>query len=170
LADSRAKLFFQNESILILSENTTLDIAKFQMTPQGQRESALMKVLHGSLRFIVHKITAGVPPNFEIQGITAVMGICDTGCILWHPRLSLSTSSPLKVIVGKTGDRPPSRTLAGAHGSSPVPMHPVIQNRVCQHSGTYFKIDFSITLSAANGIGNLNNWIFRCAQNDISSA
>jgi hypothetical protein len=78
LADSRAKLFFQDESILILSENTTLDIAKFQMNPQGQRESALMKVLHGSLRFIVHKITAGAPPNFEIQGITAVMGIRGT--------------------------------------------------------------------------------------------
>jgi hypothetical protein len=78
LADSRAKLFFQDESILILSENTTLDIAKFQMTPQGQRESALMKVLHGSLRFIVHKIAAGVPPNLEIHGITAVMGIRGT--------------------------------------------------------------------------------------------
>lgn len=78
LADSRAKLFFQDESILILSDNTTLDIAKFQMTPQGQRQSALMKVVHGSLRFIVQQVEAGVTPNFEVQGKTAVMGIRGT--------------------------------------------------------------------------------------------
>jgi len=78
LANSRAKLFFQDESILILSEDTTLDLAKFQMTPQGQRESALMKLVNGSVRFIVQKVTAGVPPNFEIQGKTAIMGIRGT--------------------------------------------------------------------------------------------
>jgi hypothetical protein len=82
LADSRAKLFFQDESILILSENTTLDIAKFQMTPRGERQSALMKLLQGSLRFIVHKVYAGVPPNFEVQGKTAVMGIRGTDAVV----------------------------------------------------------------------------------------
>ncbi|MCK9374823.1 MAG: FecR family protein [Syntrophobacterales bacterium] len=78
LADSRAKLFFQDESILILSEDTTLDISKFQMNSQGQRESSLIKMLHGSLRFIVQKVTAGAPANFEIQGQTAIMGIRGT--------------------------------------------------------------------------------------------
>jgi hypothetical protein len=82
LADSRAKLFFQDESILILSENTTLDIAKFQMTPQGERQSALMKLLQGSLRFIVHKVHAGAPPDFEVQGITAVIGIRGTDAVI----------------------------------------------------------------------------------------
>jgi len=78
LADSRAKLFFQDESILVLSDNTTLDIAKFKMDSQGQRQSALMKLVNGSLRFIVQKVSAGVTPNFEIQGKTAVMGIRGT--------------------------------------------------------------------------------------------
>lgn len=78
LKDSRAKLFFQDESILILSEDTTLDIAKFQMTSQGKRESALLKLVHGAVRFIVQKVEAGVTPNFEIQGKTAVMGIRGT--------------------------------------------------------------------------------------------
>lgn len=78
LKDSRAKLFFQDESILILSDDTTLDIAKFQMTSQGQRESALLKLVHGGVRFIVQKVQAGVTPNFEIQGKTAVMGIRGT--------------------------------------------------------------------------------------------
>ena len=78
LKDSRAKLFFQDESILVLSDDTTLDIAKFQMNSQGQRESALMKLVHGAVRFIVQKVAAGVTPNFEIQGKTAIMGIRGT--------------------------------------------------------------------------------------------
>jgi len=82
LADSRAKLFFQDESILILSDDTTLDIAKFQMDSQGQRQSALMKLVNGSLRFIVQKVAAGVTPNFEIQGKTAIMGIRGTDGII----------------------------------------------------------------------------------------
>ena len=78
LADSRAKLFFADESILVLSDNTTIDIAKFQTNPQGGRQSALMKVLHGSLRFIVTKVSAADKPDFEIEGKTAVMGIRGT--------------------------------------------------------------------------------------------
>jgi len=82
LKDSRAKLFFQDESILILSDDTTLDIAKFQMASQGKRESALLKLVHGAARFIVQKVEAGVTPNFEIQGNTAVMGIRGTDGII----------------------------------------------------------------------------------------
>ena len=78
LADSRAKLFFTDESILVLSDNTTIDIAKFQMNPQGGRQSAFMKVLHGSMRFIVTKVSAADKPDFEIEGKTAVMGIRGT--------------------------------------------------------------------------------------------
>lgn len=82
LKDSRAKLFFQDESILILAEDTTLDLAKFQMTPQGKRESAYMKLVNGAVRFIVQKVEAGVPPNFEIEGKTAIMGIRGTDGII----------------------------------------------------------------------------------------
>jgi len=82
LKDSRAKLFFQDESILILSEDTTLDIAKFQMDSKGQRQSALLKLVNGAVRFIVQKVEAGVTPNFEIQGKTAVMGIRGTDGII----------------------------------------------------------------------------------------
>lgn len=82
LKDSHAKLFFQDESILILSDDTTLDIAKFQMASQGQRESALIKLMSGAVRFIVQKVEAGVTPNFEIQGKTAIMGIRGTDGIM----------------------------------------------------------------------------------------
>lgn len=78
LADSRAKLFFTDESILVLSDNTSIDIAKFQMNPQGGRQSALMKMLHGSLRFIVTKVSSVDKPDFEIESKTAVMGVRGT--------------------------------------------------------------------------------------------
>ena len=78
LADSRAKLFFTDESILVLSDNTSIDIAKFQLNPQGGRQSALMKMLQGSLRFIVTKVSSVDKPDFEIEGKTAVMGIRGT--------------------------------------------------------------------------------------------
>lgn len=78
LADSRAKLFFTDESILVLSDNTSIDIAKFQLNPQGGRQSALMKILHGSLRFIVTKASSVDKPDFEIEGKTAVMGVRGT--------------------------------------------------------------------------------------------
>jgi hypothetical protein len=78
LADSRAKLFFTDESILVLSDNTSIDIAKFQMNPQGGRQSALMKMLHGSLRFIVTKVSSADKPDFEIESKTAVMGVRGT--------------------------------------------------------------------------------------------
>ena len=77
LANSRAKLFCADETILTLGENTTIDLAKFQMDPQGRRQSALVKILDGSMRFIVHKFT-GPDPNFEIQGKTVVIGIRGT--------------------------------------------------------------------------------------------
>ena len=78
LANSRAKLFFQDESILVLSDNTTIDIAKFQMTAKGERQSALMKIIHGSLRFIISKVSPSDKPSFEIQGSTAVLGVRGT--------------------------------------------------------------------------------------------
>ncbi|MDP3182717.1 MAG: FecR family protein [Desulfobaccales bacterium] len=77
LANSRAKLFCADETILTLGESTTVDLAKFQMDQQGRRQSALVKILDGSMRFIVHKFT-GPDPNFEIQGKTVVMGIRGT--------------------------------------------------------------------------------------------
>jgi hypothetical protein len=96
LKDSRAKLFFQDESILILSDDTTLDIAKFQMDSKGKRQSALMKLVHGAVRFIVQQAEAGVTPNFEIEGTTAVMGIRGTEGII-------ENRSPTRLIF--TGDR-----------------------------------------------------------------
>lgn len=109
LADSRAKLFFTDESILVLSHNTTIDIAQFQLNPQGGRQSALMKILHGSLRFIVTKVSSVDKPDFEIEGRTAVMGVRGTDGIFESrsPEIIyfLSGRSLLSVLNKTTGQK-----------------------------------------------------------------
>jgi hypothetical protein len=82
LADSRAKLWCQDETILMLGEKTTLDLAKYQFDAQGRRQNALLKVMEGTLRFIVHKFYAGLPPGFQVEGKTAIMGIRGTDCVI----------------------------------------------------------------------------------------
>ena len=127
LADSRAKLFFADESILVLSDNTTIDIAKFQTNPQGGRQSALMKVLHGSLRFIVTKVSAADKPDFEIEGKTAVMGIRGTDGIFEtrspDTGYYLSGRNPLSFTNRTTGQ---TITLTPMNFASSVPGQPLL--------------------------------------------
>ncbi len=82
LEKSRAKLLFKDETILMLGEKTTLDISKFQMDNQGRRQNAFFKVLTGTMRFIIHKFYKGLPPGVEVEGMTAVMGIRGSDCII----------------------------------------------------------------------------------------
>jgi hypothetical protein len=82
LDKSRVKLLFKDETILMLGEKTTLDISKFQMDNQGRRQNALFKVLAGTMRFIIHKFYKGLPPGVEVQGMTAVMGVRGSDCIV----------------------------------------------------------------------------------------
>jgi hypothetical protein len=82
LDKSRAKLWFRDETILMLAEKTTLDISKFQMDNQDRRQNALFKVLAGTMRFIVHKFYTGLPPGVQVEGMTAVLGIRGTDCII----------------------------------------------------------------------------------------
>jgi hypothetical protein len=126
LANSRAKLFFQDETILVLSDNTTIDIANFQMTPQGQRQSALMKILHGSMRFIVTKVIPGAEPNFEIQGTTATLGVRGTDGIFEtrSPDVIyfLSGRTTLTILNNTTGQR---LTLTPNNFISAIPGQPM---------------------------------------------
>jgi len=82
LEKSRAKLWFKDETILMLGEKTTLDISQFQMDNQDRRQNALFKVLSGTMRFIIHKFYKGLPPGVQVEGLTAVMGIRGSDCII----------------------------------------------------------------------------------------
>jgi hypothetical protein len=82
LEKSRAKLFFKDETILMLGEKTTLDISQFQMDHQNRRQNALFKVLGGTMRFIIHKFYEGLPPGVQVEGTTAVLGVRGSDCII----------------------------------------------------------------------------------------
>ncbi|MEW6658989.1 MAG: FecR domain-containing protein [Thermodesulfobacteriota bacterium] len=82
LEKSRAKLFFKDETILMLGEKTSLDISQFQMDNQNRRQNALFKVLTGTMRFIIHKFYQGLPPGVQVEGMTAVMGVRGSDCII----------------------------------------------------------------------------------------
>jgi len=131
LADSRAKLFFKDESILVLSDNTTIDIAKFQLNPKGERQSAFMKILHGSMRFIVTKISAADKPDFEIEGKTAVMGIRGTDGIFESRSPDnihyLGGRNPLVILnktTGQTLNLAPNNTASSA-ANQPIRTAPI---------------------------------------------
>jgi hypothetical protein len=82
LDKSRAKLLFKDETILMLGAKTTLDISQFQMDHQGRRQNAFFKVLSGTMRFIIHKFYQGLPPGVQVEGLTAVMGVRGSDCII----------------------------------------------------------------------------------------
>lgn len=78
LEKSRAKLWFRDETVLIVNENTTMEITQFQAGAPGRSEKSRLKVLEGAIRFILSKVSTQGPRNFEIEGKTAVMGIRGT--------------------------------------------------------------------------------------------
>ena len=78
LEKSRAKLWFRDETVLIVNENTTMEITQFQAGPTGRSEKSRLKVFEGAIRFILAKVSTQGPRNFEIEGKTAVMGIRGT--------------------------------------------------------------------------------------------
>ena len=85
LEKSRAKLWFRDETVLILNQNTTMEITQFQADAAGRPEKSRLKVLQGAMRFILSKFYAAVPRDFEIEGKTAVMGVRGTdGVFVTH--------------------------------------------------------------------------------------
>ena len=78
LEKSRAKLWFRDETVLILNENTTMEITQFQASATGRSENSRLKVLQGAMRFILSKVSTQGPRNLEIEGKTAIVGIRGT--------------------------------------------------------------------------------------------
>lgn len=130
LAKSRAKLWFQDETILMLGENTKVNISNFQMDNQGRRQNALFKVFEGTMRFIIHKFYSGLPPGVEVEGTTAVMGIRGTDCILEvrSPDLFLNignTPADVRERVGKQ-----SRVLDPGYWVRVIPGQPFASGKI----------------------------------------
>lgn len=81
-AKSKAKLWFVDETVLILGENTLLDVSEYRVDGTGRRLDAFLKLVAGKMRFIVHKFQELQKPNFQVEGTTAVLGVRGTDGVL----------------------------------------------------------------------------------------
>ncbi|MBI4642872.1 MAG: FecR domain-containing protein [Deltaproteobacteria bacterium] len=126
LAKSRAKLWFQDETILMLAENTMVNISDFQMDNQGRRRNALFKVIEGTMRFIIHKFYSGLPPGVEVEGTTAVLGVRGTDCILEvrSPDLFLNIGNTSAEVRDRAGRQ--ARILDPGYWARVLPGQPII--------------------------------------------
>jgi len=82
LAEARAKLLFQDESVVILNEKTTLEISRYLFDEKAGRRDSLLKTAGGKLRFIVHKFFGAPQPDFTLETETLVVGVRGTDGIL----------------------------------------------------------------------------------------
>ena len=129
LEKSRAKLWFRDETVLILNENTTMEISQFQAGPTGRSEKSRLKVFEGAMRFILSKVSTQGPRNFEVEGKTAIMGIRGTDGVFETRSPDIIyclAGGPLNLLDKATGQ---TVTLSAGQMATVVPGRPItIQN------------------------------------------
>ena len=70
-------MVFSDKSILILSENTTLDVTEHVYDPDNKKRKSLFKLYEGRVRAIVGQLF-GASSRFEIETPVAVAGVKGT--------------------------------------------------------------------------------------------
>jgi hypothetical protein len=72
---ARAKVLYDDDSMTVLAENTSIEIREYQLSTDRKRTQSVIGLLQGKLRFIVTKYLAKDKSNFVVQTPTAVMGV-----------------------------------------------------------------------------------------------
>jgi hypothetical protein len=75
--NSRAKLFFNDDSILSLGENSRVEVAQYLYNSETERSKAVYSLVEGSLRVIVGR------SDLEIHTPTAVVAARGTMFLVW---------------------------------------------------------------------------------------
>jgi hypothetical protein len=83
LDEARAKLLFEDDSLLTLGEKTRLQITENVYNPSKNRRSTALKMLSGRLRVLVGKTFTGTGSKFEVHTPTAVAAARGTYYIVW---------------------------------------------------------------------------------------
>jgi hypothetical protein len=85
LEKSKAKLLFQDDSVTVLGEKTTLEISQYSYNAKTQQRQSLLKAIEGKIRFTVQKISGAPDPDMTIEtevlsvGVRGTDGILETG-------------------------------------------------------------------------------------------
>ena len=82
-ARARAKLLFDDDSLLTLGQKTRLQITENVYNPAQNQRSTTIKVFSGRVRVLVGKIFSGTGSKFEIHTPTAVAAARGTYFIVW---------------------------------------------------------------------------------------
>jgi co-chaperonin GroES (HSP10) len=82
-AKARAKLLFEDDSLVSLGENTKLQITENVYNPGKNMRAASMKVLSGRIRVLVGRVFSGTGSKFEVHTPTAVAAARGTYYIVW---------------------------------------------------------------------------------------
>jgi len=75
LASSKAELSFIDQSIMVLSEKTTLEISQYRLGEREARPVRALKVVDGKVRFIVNKFFGTESGEPEVTIDTPVIGV-----------------------------------------------------------------------------------------------
>jgi hypothetical protein len=105
-AQSRAKLFFQDDSILNLGEKSRVQIKEYLASPENQRSKSVYQLLDGSLKVVVGR------SDLEIHTQTAVAAARGTVFILWSEG-TRSDRSCLMVLDGTVTLRNRDKNIPG---------------------------------------------------------
>jgi hypothetical protein len=72
---SRAKILYDDDSLTILAQNSSMEVEEYQLTPKKKRLKSLIGLVKGKLRFVVAKYLSKKQANFYVKTPTAVMGV-----------------------------------------------------------------------------------------------
>ncbi|MFP3868286.1 MAG: FecR domain-containing protein [Desulfobacteraceae bacterium] len=131
LAESKAKLWCQDESILVLGEKTTLEIAQYLVDETAGRRQSLLRALTGKMRFIVHKFFEADLSDFTIETPTTIIGVRGTDGIVKLDEQDqvylLEAINPLSVKNKSTGEQLDLKpmTFAILEAAKPIQVKPI---------------------------------------------
>jgi hypothetical protein len=80
--DSRVQILFEDESLLNLAENTTIQITEHIYSPQKSWRSSVFRVVMGKVRAVVGRYFAGAGSKYRISTPTAIIGVRGTHFIV----------------------------------------------------------------------------------------
>lgn len=75
---SKIKLYFNDESVLTLGENSTLSLEEYTLSLLDDKRSVVLNLIRGRLRAIVGKIIGGAGSRYEVKTPTSITGVRGT--------------------------------------------------------------------------------------------
>jgi hypothetical protein len=109
LEQSKAGLMFQDQSLLVLGEKTTMEISQYRLGEREATPTRALKVVNGKVRFIVNKFFGKGEPEFSLDTPTLGVGVRGTDGIIEIKEADyvylLQAGAPLSLRSKSTGEQ-----------------------------------------------------------------